>query len=115
VATHQARTEHRLYDLPAPDGVCAAVTTTELERCYRSALTIKPQLGGEAAYRLIFSERGKADSVERLETGPDDQRLFECAEHAVSAATIDPMAHSGDRVFVVEVVFAPGGPDEDGE
>jgi hypothetical protein len=92
-----------------------AAQTTELERCYRSALTVKPQLGGEAAYRLIFSERGRAESVERLETGPDDQRLMQCAEHAVSAATIDPMAHGEVRIFVVEVVFAPGGPDEDGE
>jgi hypothetical protein len=89
--------------------------TADLQRCYQTVLARNPGLAGESAYRITFSEAGAAHSLNRLAIAPDDPTLSQCAEQAVRATKIDRSDHPGAPRFIVEIAFAPGGPDTDAE
>jgi hypothetical protein len=92
-----------------------AVQTADLQQCYQRSLAHQPGLAGESAYRMTFTEAGTSERIERLASAAADPTLTQCEERALSGAKIETSDHSAARQFIVEITFAPGGPDTDAE
>ena len=92
-----------------------ATQASLLQRCYQAMLARHPELAGESVYRITFSEAGDAKRSERLDSATEDPTLTRCEEHALRGVRIDQTERTGDRHFLVEVMFAPGGPDTEAE